>query len=62
MREAVHRVAPLRRYYTNRGEVRLDLRGVSVRGEGAAVDEERLVLDGGVGREAVGRDLVFKDL
>lgn len=41
--------------------MRFDLRGGGVEGEGGAVDEDGFVLDGGVGGEAVGGDLVFED-
>lgn len=65
MRHAVHGISPVRSYHADGVEVGFDGGGISGgRGgglEGGMVDQERLVLDGGVGDEVDGGDLVRCD-
>lgn len=63
MRRAVHCVSPLRTHHADSVEVGFDYGGVGGRGgvKGGMVDQEGFVLDGGVGDEVEGGDLVSGD-
>lgn len=61
MRSRVHGIAPLGLHDADVLEVGFDGGSRRVGGEGGFVDEEGFVLEGSIGREAVGGDLMRKE-